>query len=136
MPTPHYGQPRYRVIADEIRKRLEHGIIAPGALLPTESALTAEFRASRGTIRQAIATLRDEGLVSTEHGRGTHATIQTNGQSDATEREVLADNRLASLFAVRAGTTLIEVERVTRKNGQVESVIRTYRTKPPSPAAP
>ncbi|WP_410811141.1 GntR family transcriptional regulator [Micromonospora sp. 067-2] len=54
VPTPHYGQPRYRVIADQLRERIESGSIPPGALLPTESALTTEFRASRGTVRQAV----------------------------------------------------------------------------------
>ncbi|WP_422736232.1 GntR family transcriptional regulator [Micromonospora sp. WMMD729] len=134
MPTPHYGQPRYRVIADQLRERIESGSIPPGALLPTESALTAEFRASRGTIRQAIAVLRKEGLVTTEHGRGTSASSIIHGhgaeqthESDTEQREIAADPELAALFGVETGATLIGQQRVTRRNGIVESVIRSYR---------
>ncbi|MDG4791046.1 GntR family transcriptional regulator [Micromonospora sp. WMMD1102] len=72
MPTPH-RQPRYRAIADELRRRIAAGAIPAGALIPSESALTAEFHVARGTIREAINVIRSEGLVVTEHGRGTYA---------------------------------------------------------------
>ncbi|MCI4062809.1 GntR family transcriptional regulator [Micromonospora sp. R77] len=134
MPTPHYGQPRYRVIADELRRRIESGVILPGSLLPAESALTAEFRASRGTIRQAIAVLRDEGLVATEHGRGTYANPYRpeNGPGEGPkvetrERQVAADPELAALFGVEVGEALVEQQNVTLMNGAVGAVIRTYR---------
>jgi GntR family transcriptional regulator len=134
VPTPQYGQPRYRVIADELRERIESGAIPPGALLPAESVLTTEFRASRGTIRQAIAVLREADLVTTEHGRGTYANThpheggadKSSGQ-ETRQREVAADPELAALFKVQAGTVLIERESVTRWNGAVRAVIRTYR---------
>ncbi|MBP1785744.1 DNA-binding GntR family transcriptional regulator [Micromonospora sp. HB375] len=138
MPTPHhgpprYGQPRYRLIADELRERIESGSIPPGALLPTESALTAEFRASRGTIRQAIAVLRDDRLVATEHGRGTYANpgrriadMSKFSEMDIREREVSADQELADLFGVEVNTVLIEQQTVTREDGAVGTVVRTY----------
>ena len=62
VPTPHYGQPRYRVIADELRERIESGAIAPGALLPAESTLTAEFRVARGTHPQGDRYVAGAGL--------------------------------------------------------------------------
>ncbi|MFG3705482.1 GntR family transcriptional regulator [Micromonospora sp. NPDC047670] len=135
MPTPHYGQPRYRSIADELRARIESYAIPPGALLPAESVLTAEFKASRGTIRQAIAVLRDERLVATEHGRGTYAKPRRheNGpdegsvEAETRQRQIPADRELAALFAVEVGTALVEQQSVTRKNGTVGAVVRTYR---------
>ncbi|WP_422755181.1 GntR family transcriptional regulator [Micromonospora sp. WMMD708] len=134
MPTPHYGQPRYRTIADELKERIERGVIPPGTLLPAESTLTAEFRVARGTIRQAIAALREAGFVTTEHGRGTYARLLRNeagpnkqSEPKARLRQVAADPELASLFDVEVGTMLIEQERVTRANGAVEKVVRTYR---------
>ncbi|MBY8873983.1 GntR family transcriptional regulator [Micromonospora sp. PLK6-60] len=140
MPTPHYGQPRYRTIADELRERIESGTIPPGALLPTESALTAEFRAARGTIRQAIAALREAGLVATEHGRGTyaslyrHESVPDKGMGPETrQRRIAADPGLAALFAVEIGTPLIEQERISRTDGAVEEVVRVYRL--PGPTA-
>ncbi|GAB3148137.1 GntR family transcriptional regulator [Micromonospora sonneratiae] len=72
VPAPHYGQPRYRSIADELRRRIAVGAIPPGALLPPESTLKSEFDVALGTIRSALDVLRAEGLVVTEHGRGTY----------------------------------------------------------------
>ncbi|MEU1753891.1 GntR family transcriptional regulator [Micromonospora matsumotoense] len=134
VPTPHYGQPRYRTIADELRKRIKSGAIVAGALLPAESVLTADFRVSRGTIRQAIAVLRDEGLVATEHGRGTYANPQRSEivpheglEPEMRQRHVSADPELAAIFAVEVGASLIEQQRISRTDGAVRAVIRTYR---------
>ncbi|MEU4639265.1 GntR family transcriptional regulator [Micromonospora sp. NPDC023814] len=129
MPTPHYGQPRYRTIANELRQRIEDGEIPPGALLPAESTLTSEFRVSRGTIRHAIAALRDAGLVATEHGRGTYAVafVPPASQAETKEREVAADADLAILFKIEVGAALIEREVIVRRSGRAQEVVRTYR---------
>ncbi|MFG1846343.1 GntR family transcriptional regulator [Micromonospora carbonacea] len=133
VPTPHYGQPRYRAIADELRRRIESGIIAPGALLPVESHLTSEFRASRGTVRRAISLLREAGLVSTEHGRGSLVIVPDQGAeaevpvSLTRKSHIAADVELARLFGVEVGTTLIRTETVKRRDGNTESVVRTFR---------
>ncbi|MEU0155502.1 GntR family transcriptional regulator [Micromonospora fulviviridis] len=139
MPTPHYGQPRYRAIADELRVRIESGALPPGALLPPESALASEFRASRGTIRQAIAALREDELVTTEHGRGTytnaaHFDRKRGANSEATQREVLADAELAALFDTEVGAVLIERQTVNRRGNSVETVTRAYQLSPVSQA--
>ncbi|MEU1397824.1 GntR family transcriptional regulator [Micromonospora zamorensis] len=137
MPTPHYGQPRYRSIAEELRERIEGGLIPRGALLPTESALTTEFRAARGTVRQAIAALREAGLVATEHGRGTYATprqhergLDDGSETETQQRQVAADAELAALFAVEVGAALMEQQSLTRTDGAVRTVVRTYRLLP------
>ncbi|MGC9666964.1 GntR family transcriptional regulator [Planosporangium sp. 12N6] len=73
MPTPHRERPRYRQVAEELRRRILAGAIPAGQLLPSEPVLINEFGVSRGTLREALALLRAEGLVVTEHGRGTYA---------------------------------------------------------------
>ncbi|MFK3982457.1 GntR family transcriptional regulator [Micromonospora sp. NPDC050397] len=70
MPTPH-ERPRYRRVADELRHRIMSGAIPAGSILPSETAIMAEFDVSRGTAREAIALLRSQGLAVTEMGRGT-----------------------------------------------------------------
>ncbi|WP_196222583.1 GntR family transcriptional regulator [Micromonospora sp. CP22] len=136
MPTPSYGQPRYRVIADELRERIESGLIPPGALLPAESVLTAEFRVARGTIRKAIAVLREEGYAISEHGRGTYAPAQADRRVDASEQqqELPADAHLADLFKVAPGTMLVARTTVIRRSNQVDTVVRTYRLRPKHPS--
>ncbi|GAB4103482.1 hypothetical protein GCM10028790_25010 [Micromonospora taraxaci] len=132
VPTPHYGQPRYRLIAEALRRRIESGAIPPGALLPAESALVAEFQVSRGTIRQAIAALRELGVANTEHGRGTYAManaqpLAQHCASATHQREIPADTELAALLGVAAGTILIEQESVMHQNGGARTVVRSYR---------
>ncbi|MFC4105757.1 GntR family transcriptional regulator [Micromonospora zhanjiangensis] len=65
--------PRYRQVADELRRRILSGAIPPGSVLPSESSLMDEFDVSRGTVREAVALLRTEGMAVTEMGRGTYA---------------------------------------------------------------
>ena len=59
---------RYQVIADELRERARRA--APGSLLPSESELSAEFAASRVTVRRALEIVRDDGLIAARQGFG------------------------------------------------------------------
>jgi GntR family transcriptional regulator len=59
---------RYQVIADELRERVSSA--APGSLLPSESDLSAEFAASRVTVRRALELVRDDGLIAARQGFG------------------------------------------------------------------
>jgi DNA-binding GntR family transcriptional regulator len=52
--------------------RIEAGELAPGAKLPAERDLAAEYGVSYDTIRRATALLRDRGLIITIVGRGTY----------------------------------------------------------------
>jgi GntR family transcriptional regulator len=59
---------RYQEIAAELRRRAR---TAPaGSVLPSESELSAEFGASRVTVRRALEMVRDEGLVAARQGFG------------------------------------------------------------------
>ena len=65
-PTPLYAQ-----LANVLRAMIESGELQPRAPLPSESYLQEEHGVARGTVRKAVAILRDEGLVITIGGRGT-----------------------------------------------------------------
>lgn len=56
-------------VADALRSRILTGALPTGSTLPSEARLCAEFSASRGTIRNALATLRHEGLIGGGQGR-------------------------------------------------------------------
>jgi GntR family transcriptional regulator, arabinose operon transcriptional repressor len=64
-PTAH------RRISDEIAARIESGQYQTGARLPSEPRLATEFGVSRGTLRQALASLRQGGYLDSIAGRGT-----------------------------------------------------------------
>jgi GntR family transcriptional regulator len=63
-------RPVYLQIADRMREAIASGTLGPGAQLPSERVLMDQFNTARGTVRQAIAVVKAEGLVDTEHGRG------------------------------------------------------------------
>jgi GntR family transcriptional regulator len=59
----------HRRIGDELRRRILDGELAVGDAVPSESQLADDFGASRGTVRQALAGLRFEGLIGGGRGR-------------------------------------------------------------------
>lgn len=59
----------YKTIADDLRQSIASGRLAPGDDVPTEGELAAKWNTSRGPIRNALAALRNEGLIETTRGR-------------------------------------------------------------------
>ena len=64
------GEPVWRQLAAILRGQIEHGQIAPGKLLPSTRTLMQTYEVSDGTVKRAVAALREEGLVQTVRGRG------------------------------------------------------------------
>ncbi len=63
-------RPAYQQIADRLRADVLAGTLEQGSRLPSETELIDTFGASRGTVRQALAVLRTEGLIEVRHGKG------------------------------------------------------------------
>lgn len=66
---------RKRPLSNEVCERIVNDFIAsdkvkPGLLLPSEKELTAKYDVSRVTLRAAIKSLHDRGLVSVRNGVG------------------------------------------------------------------
>jgi GntR family transcriptional regulator len=59
---------RYQEIAEVLAERA--AAATAGQVLPSESDLSAEFDVSRVTVRRALETLRDRGLVDSKRGFG------------------------------------------------------------------
>jgi DNA-binding FadR family transcriptional regulator len=64
-----------RRLADEVAGQLlamvTDGGHPPGSRLPPEAVLAEQTHVSRLTLREAVRVLRDKGVLSVEHGRGT-----------------------------------------------------------------
>lgn len=73
MPTidPHGPQLVYVVVADHIAGQIADGRLQPGARLPGELAMAADYGIARMTVARAVRELRDRGLVVTVRGKGT-----------------------------------------------------------------
>jgi DNA-binding GntR family transcriptional regulator len=68
----HAGEPVWSQLTRILRAQIERGAIPPGKLLPSISTLMQIYGVSDGTVKRALKTLRDEGLVSSVPGRGTY----------------------------------------------------------------
>ncbi|ANJ12110.1 GntR family transcriptional regulator (plasmid) [Streptomyces parvulus] len=65
------AQPEYLRIAAELRRHIASGEFSAGDQLPTLPALSEHYRVSETTIRNALALLRNEGLIETRARAGT-----------------------------------------------------------------
>ncbi|MQY13347.1 HTH-type transcriptional repressor YvoA [Streptomyces sp. RB5] len=70
MPSPDETRPKYRQIADSLRKAIQSGEYGPGDRLPGENDLMAGHGVARMTVRQALGVLKDEGLTEARKGAG------------------------------------------------------------------
>lgn len=64
--------PVYIQIHDQIKEKIEKGFWKIGDRLPSERDLSVQFGVSRMTLRQAIQTLADEGILERKIGSGTY----------------------------------------------------------------
>ena len=58
----------YRKVAEDIKAAIAAGGYATGTRLPSESELAERYSVSRGTIRQAFAALRADGVIASRRG--------------------------------------------------------------------
>jgi GntR family transcriptional regulator len=63
--------PKYYQLAEILRGQIIEGQLAPGDQLPTEDVLCQTYNVSRGTVREAVRVLVNDGLIRREQGRGT-----------------------------------------------------------------
>lgn len=75
---------RYAEIASHLRSQITAGELSPGDELPSEAELCRQFATARGTVRQAVALLRQEGMVSSGQGRRSRVldTVPTQSFED------------------------------------------------------
>ncbi|HEX6978974.1 MAG TPA: FadR/GntR family transcriptional regulator [Alphaproteobacteria bacterium] len=57
-------------VVERLRAEITSGKLKPGARLPTEQALMSALGVSRTVVREAVAALKAEGLVTTRQGAG------------------------------------------------------------------
>jgi DNA-binding transcriptional MocR family regulator len=65
------GTVKYRVVAEELRARIEAGEVLPGAQLPPVRDLAFQLGVTPGTIARAYSVLTNAGYLTAGVGRGT-----------------------------------------------------------------
>lgn len=85
------GAGRGEAVARRLAKAISLGLISDGEQLPSETELASALNVSTVTLREALSSLRDQGLVETRRGRGGGSFVRAS-------TEVLADRSLARLL--------------------------------------
>src|ERR1700734_93073 len=70
------GVALWRQVADGIERGIANGSFVAGERLPGEIEIAETYRVNRHTVRRALATLAERGLVRAERGSGTYVEAQ------------------------------------------------------------
>jgi GntR family transcriptional regulator len=74
--TDSDSRPRYMQVAEDLRHAIAAGRYRPGSQLPTENDLCDVYKVSRFTVREALRTMQEDGLISRKRGSGTIVEAQ------------------------------------------------------------
>ncbi|CAM5359763.1 transcriptional regulator [Streptomyces abikoensis] len=138
--------PLYYQLSQQLEAAIEQGGLAPGSLLGNEIDLAARLGLSRPTVRQAIQSLVDKGLLIRRRGVGTQVLhsqvrrplelsslyddLEAAGQQPATrvlrhETEP-ATARVAAALGVPEGSEVLFVERLRLAHGEPMAHLRNH----------
>ncbi|GII03846.1 GntR family transcriptional regulator [Planobispora takensis] len=95
-------------VASDLRRRISSGELPLGSAVPSESQLCEQWGASRGPIRQALATLRAEGLIG--GGRGKPPVVRSRTMPQPFET-FLSFSRWAAMTGRTPGQRTLEIAR-------------------------
>ena len=87
------GVALWRQVADGIERGIADGSFAAGEKLPGETEIAETYRVNRHTVRRALATLAERGLVRAERGSGTYVEAATARLSPALTHAVFRNRR-------------------------------------------
>ncbi len=138
--------PLYYQLSQQLEAAIEQGRLAPGSLLGNEIELAARLGLSRPTVRQAIQSLVDKGLMVRRRGVGTQVVhsqvkrplelsslyddLEAAGQRPATRvlcnRIEPATARVAAALGVPEGADVHLVERLRSAHDEPMALLRNH----------
>ncbi|MGY6024241.1 GntR family transcriptional regulator [Streptomyces spinosirectus] len=74
--------PRWRQVAEVIRRRIEDGTYPPRTRVPSVQQIIAEFEIATATAQKVHKGLRAEGLIYTEPGLGSFVAQRPAEESE------------------------------------------------------
>jgi len=129
----------YLLVKDEILGYIHENSLKIGTLLPPESHFVSQLGISRGTLREAMRVLEEEGVIRRKQGIGTlicdnknliRSTLDINesvsemiigkgmkpGSKDIKFQKIAADKQLAKKLNLTPGDPVISLTRVRTAN--------------------
>ena len=123
-------------IADVLRDRIRAGELKAGDRLPTQAELAEEFGVERGTVRQALRALQDDGLLSNvSKGSPPRIAERAPARAEPQPTMVALTPRLAEAFAaphVRIDAACLTAETLLVALGEPLRLIHDERIRPQS----
>lgn len=98
----------YRKVAEDLRTAIASGTYPANTKLPSESELAARYSVSRGTIRQAFAALRADGLIASRRGA---RRVVIGGPRMQSFGELLSFSRWARAIGEEPAGRVVSLER-------------------------
>ena len=86
-------------ISIQIEKAIKDGIFKVGEKIPSEPELVKSFEVSRNTIREAIQSLIQAGVLESRQGNGTY--VLTNDRFEANILTRLSSSKISEVHEVR-----------------------------------
>jgi GntR family transcriptional regulator len=96
------GGPLYQQIVNQIKQRIAVEEWAPGEEIPSIRQLAADLRVSVITVKRAYLELEHEGLIVTQHGKGSFVAPNAAIGPQLFEQEIVGHLEEAA----RLGTTI------------------------------
>lgn len=111
---PRSGAPIYQQVVEQIKHLVVTGRLKPDDQLPTVRHLAVELHINANTVARAYTQLAQEGVISTQQGRGTYVL---NISPPADQRRLRREKLSAAVDAF-----LREVERLGYGPEEVEKM--------------
>ncbi|WP_162528188.1 GntR family transcriptional regulator [Gemmobacter caeruleus] len=141
--------PKYYLIYEELCRQFEAGKYPVGTKIPSESELCEIHGVSRGTVREAVKLLIQQGVLTRERGRGTFVTekedkiaqdaqrligftelMQQHGKKAHAKifrRETVKPNsRIQRLLELKSSEKVVEIERLRFGDDEPLIIERSY----------
>jgi DNA-binding FadR family transcriptional regulator len=128
VPRPHFDRAALSTrVTDLFRSQVTTGTWPLGSKIPTESELVEWSGAGRNTVREAIGSLVQAGILRREQGRGTFV-VSTSDLRSSVSRRVAATSRRDSLeLRLALDAAAARIAAVRRTEADTERLVTLLR---------
>ena len=139
--------PLYVQLMEELETSIRNGVYKPGDKIMTEAEMSKEYGVSLITVRKAVGSLMEKGLVVRKQGKGTFVTkpkysrnmkkLQSftemceqmgvkPGAQVLENRLIMADKKVADRLGIEPGSNVVYISRLRLADGEPVQVEKSY----------
>ena len=139
--------PLYVQLMEELETSIRNGVYKPGDKIMTKAEMAKEYGVSLITVRKAVGSLMEKGLVVRKQGKGTFVTkpkysrnmkkLQSftemceqmgvkPGAQVLENRLIMADKKVADRLGIEPGSNVVYISRLRLADGEPVQVEKSY----------